>query len=148
MNGTGVHNMNGVLLIEFGNPRLLIFPTCYRIQSNLVITWWKGRDILGLSKIFSGVCWQSFTDISGTTYRSHFSSEVGTDRLSRKVANNYQHILRNNPYEQKTHKAKEFRNYDNETELRIICDDVKRNELEKFYKRRAFMKVAIYLGSS
>jgi hypothetical protein len=65
----------------------------------------------------------------GTTYRSHFSFEDGTDRLSRNVSNNYQHTLRNNP---QPHTATEFRNYNNEIELRIICDDVKCTELKKF----------------
>ena len=82
----------------------------------------------------------------GTTYRSNFSFEVGTDRLSRNVANNYQHTLRNNPHERRPHKATELRSQDNETELRIICDDVKFTALKNFYKRWAFMKAAIYLG--
>jgi len=81
----------------------------------------------------------------GTTYRSPFSLEDGTDRMSRNVAN-YQHTLCNNPQQRRPHKATGFRNYNNETELRIICGDVKCTELKKVYKRWASMKAAIYLG--
>ena len=66
----------------------------------------------------------------GTAYRSHFS-EDGTDRLYRYVDNKYQHMLRNHPQDRRPHKATEFRNYNNENELRIVCDDVKCTELKK-----------------
>jgi len=84
----------------------------------------------------------------GTTYRSPFSFEDWTDKMSRNVANNYQHTLRNNPQERRPHKPKEFRNYNNETELRIICGDVKCIELKKILQAVGFHESCNILRSS
>jgi hypothetical protein len=111
---------------------------CYNVRkgTEYVVLFWD------IQRLMLAVVYRHF----GTTYWSPFSFEDGTDRMSRNVANNYQHVLGNNSQERRPHEGTEFRNYNNESELRILCGDVKCTERKKFYKRWAFMKTAIHVG--